>query len=111
MFLQLTRLIRPTLRCTNLPRRTTALFKTRQFHDEFNQKPPPPPNSTEVVAKLVPTAVAARYQVFKDEDATVILDVDEERQRLSGVGDSGEEDQESDSLPDIYAGLNMEREL
>lgn len=110
MFLQLTRLIRPTLRCTNLlPRRTTALFNTRQFHDEFNQKRPPPPNSEEVVAKLVPTAVAARYQVFKDEDATVILDVDEERQRLSA--DSGEADQESDSLPDIYAGLNMEREL
>lgn len=101
--LNLTRLVRSTIRYTHHRIAPTATFNNRQFHDEFNQPP-----KTEVTAtKLVPTAVASRYQVFKDDDASVILDVDEERQRLSAEGELDEMVEQT--LSDIYAGLNMER--
>lgn len=51
-------------------------------------------------------AVATKFNVYSDEKATIILDVDEERQRISE--DVTEED---DSLNDVYSGLNLESEL
>lgn len=104
----LTRLVRPSFRYTRYIIAPVTKRNIRQFHDEFNQNSIVPPIK-EATPKLVPTAVASRYQVFKDEDASVILDIDEERERLSGEGDL--DDIENETLPDIYAGLNMEREL
>lgn len=71
----------------------------RKFHEDFTTPPP--------VVKTVPTAVADKYRVFRDRDSSVILDVEEERQRLT--------DQSVDDADDlaavngIYAGLNLER--
>lgn len=79
------------------------------FHDEFtSDKPPLLPTKS----KTIPTAVASKYQVFRDIDATVILDLDEERQRERGSdADSGTINIDGDESvdPSIYAGLNMER--
>lgn len=74
----------------------------RNFHEEFTVAPAKP---TKVQLKTVPTAVASKYQLFKDDDASVILDIEEERQRLTDDTSSEE------TLPDIYAGLNLERKI
>lgn len=91
--------IRPT---NNQCQPHTSLILSRHFHDEFNTALKKPTNN----AKDVPAAVASKYQVFKDEDATLILDVDEERQRHNEDVD----DEEQEMAKDIYSGLNMERE-
>lgn len=74
----------------------------RCFHEEFTV---PPLKTTKIQPKTVPTAVASKYQLFKDDDASVILDIEEERQRLTDDTSSEE------TLPDIYAGLNLERNI
>lgn len=77
----------------------------RFFHDEFTQ-PPQKPNpfiEKKINVPATPTAVAAKYQVFRDDDAPIILDIDEERQRHSNQIEIEE------TLPDIYADLNLER--
>lgn len=78
----------------------TLSQSSRYFHEDFTV---PPVKPTKIQLKTVPTAIASRYQLFKDDDASVILDIEEERQRLTD-GMSSEE-----TLPDIYAGLNLER--
>lgn len=85
----------------------------RCFHDEFNTTDPQVKANvkTSATQNSVPTAVAARYQAFRDIDATVILDIDEERERhmLENL-EISETDADPDAANDIYAGLNMERE-
>lgn len=73
---------------------------SRFFHEDFTVLPVKP---TKIQLKTVPTAVASKYQLFKDDDSSVILDIEEERQRLTDNISSEE------PLPDIYAGLNLER--
>lgn len=49
------------------------------------------------------TAVTSKFEVFRDEDATIILDVEEEREKLNSVIETEE------SIVDAFAGLNLER--
>ncbi|XP_062550863.1 uncharacterized protein LOC134215748 [Armigeres subalbatus] len=91
----------------------------RMFHDEFNS--PNPLNPKKALNKQeeqsVPSAgsIANKYQIFRDVDATVILDVEEERQvqrrQQQQQDDKGLDIDDSDegkSLPSIFNGINLE---
>ncbi|XP_055628806.1 uncharacterized protein LOC129770168 isoform X2 [Toxorhynchites rutilus septentrionalis] len=59
-----------------------------------------------------PGSISDKYQVFRDIDATVILDVEEERQlQLQRDSHSALETDEPDQeeLPDIFKGINLQR--
>lgn len=75
----------------------------RQFHDEFTNAIPKITNEKLQNPQNVPTAVASKYQIFKDEDSTIILDIEEERQKIN------EQIEIEESQPDIYHGLNLNR--
>lgn len=53
--------------------------------------------------KSEPTAVTSKFEVFREDDATVILDVEEERERIK-LGIVVEE-----TTPDPFEGLNLKR--
>lgn len=57
------------------------------------------------IDQAIPTAVANKFQIFKDDDSSVILDIDEERLKLSAESEAEE------AMPDIYAGLNVQSEF
>lgn len=100
--------------------RTCTSHVTRLFHDEFSAPEPlNPKQPAKNQAQNVPSAgsIANKYQIFRDADATVILDVEEERQlqlqrEQQGVTRENEEESEdSKALPSIFNGINLEREL
>lgn len=104
---------------SSLPERSIL---PRRFHDEFTSPEPLIPAKKPlkpVQQKPIPTAVAGKYQAFRDADATVILDVDEERQRLQDTlleaeiaeENAHDDDETAESASSIYAGLNLERKL
>lgn len=111
--------IRTIIKCCTSAAATPLLRQhVRRFHDEFTTPEPriPAKKPPQESQKPIPTAVANKYQVFRDADATVILDVDEERQRLQDsilaaeIADAENADTEAeDGTDSIYAGLNMER--
>lgn len=88
------------------------------FHDEFSS--PETLNKKRVLGESsnqLPAAgsIANKYQVFRDIDATVILDVEEERQ-LQLQREQNEEPQinevpekTGDALPSIFNGINLQR--
>lgn len=99
----------------------SALHAIRMFHDEFNTPSPPgikkanSNTSSSTLEPCVPAAgsIANKYQVFRDVDATVILDVEEERQlqlqqELEENKPEGEP-QQSNPLPSIFNGINLQR--
>jgi hypothetical protein len=51
----------------------------------------------------IPSAISGKYQVFRDEDATVILDVEEERLKHLETLDLPQKQYE-----DEFSGLNLE---
>lgn len=57
--------------------------------------------------KEVTPTIASRYELFNDEKASIILDVEEERDKML----AGELDIEEieDATPNAFAGLNTER--
>ncbi|XP_037043960.1 mitochondrial assembly of ribosomal large subunit protein 1 [Bradysia coprophila] len=76
----------------------------KHFHDDFTKDPSKfEPQRNDKLRTTTP-AVASKFNVYSDENAPVIFDVDEERQRISE--DIAETD---DLLDDVYAGLNLER--
>lgn len=54
----------------------------------------------------LPSALTGKYKVFRDEDATVIFDVNEEKKRIELNELNIEEDE-----VDPYEGMNLERKL
>ncbi|XP_053687358.1 uncharacterized protein LOC128736883 [Sabethes cyaneus] len=82
----------------------------RFFHDEFTQPERIAGHKqTEKNRTLeLPSAgsIANKYQIFRDIDATVILDIEEERQRKMPVKDSNES---VHKLPGVYSELNLNR--
>lgn len=93
--------------------KVSGRFVCRMFHDEFNSPNPPTKKQTESVAR-VPAAgsIANKYQVFRDVDATVILDVEEERQlqlRQNSDGNVEEDPQQNNALPSLFNGINLQR--
>ncbi|PNF32411.1 hypothetical protein B7P43_G04874 [Cryptotermes secundus] len=57
------------------------------------------------ISEQIPSAISSKYQVFRDEDATVILDVEEERlKHLQTLELPQEQDKE-----DEFSDLNLER--
>lgn len=99
--------------------RNCTRHATRLFHDEFSAPEPlhPKRSSTNKPDQHVPSAgsIANKYQIFRDADATVILDVDEERQlqlqreQQPMTSEDFEEPEDSKTLPSIFNGINLER--
>lgn len=91
---------------SNTTRHCIQLQLAKHFHDEFTNDPPK--TSTNPKNKFTRTtpAVSTKFNVFSDDNASVILDVEEERQRVAE-----EIDQIDDVLDDAYSGLNLESEL
>lgn len=98
--------------------RTCTRHVARLFHDEFSA--PEPLNSKQPAnkhAQHVPSAgsIANKYQIFRDADATVILDVEEERQlqlqreQRPITNEDIEESEDSKTLPSIFNGINLKR--
>lgn len=52
-----------------------------------------------------PTAVTSKFEIFRDEDATVILDVEEERAKLDTIVETVE------SVHNPFKGLSLTRKL
>ena len=73
----------------------------RPFHPEFTNNPPKDADKKQEAAN----SLQEKYKVFKDEDATEIFDVEEEKLRF--------QDQEhvEEVIDSKYLGLNLEREL
>ncbi|XP_058124645.1 uncharacterized protein LOC131281403 [Anopheles ziemanni] len=95
-----------------LPRIRKELLNpsVRLFHDEFSSKVPleEQRKKDKRAPENIPSArsIAAKYQVFRDVDSPVILDVDEER-LLHEAGLSQPE--KKDDLPDMYSGIDLSR--
>lgn len=74
----------------------------RQFHDEFQNKEPPIVKNSKT--STVPAAISLKYKMFQESDSPVILDIDEERQRIR------DGDLDYDGRPkvrEMYEGLNL----
>lgn len=69
----------------------------RCTHDDQSDKPGKNTNKPNI------TAVTSKFEVFRDEGATVILDVEEEREKLNTI--VGQEE----SVPDPFEGLSLTR--
>lgn len=75
----------------------------RHFHDESTKDPSKTLTHSNDKLRTTTPAVSTKFNVFSDDNATVILDVDEERQRM--FEDVAEKDDLFDSA---YSGLNLE---
>lgn len=78
----------------------------KQFHDEFTNDPSKLVTDPKNKLRATTRAVASKFNVFSDDKATVIFDVEEERQRISE-----DIDQTDDLLDEAYSGLNVESEI
>lgn len=80
----------------------------KHFHDEFTNDPPKLVTSLNPKNKFRTTtpAVASKFNVYRDDKATVILDVEEERDRITE-----DIEQTDDLLDNAYSGLNLERKI
>lgn len=88
------------LLCVPMLKRPTTV--PRNFHEEF-KNPFQTPAEPKTKQQPPPLAVSSKFQIFKDEDSPVILDMAEERLKLA-------QELNTDNQPtDIYAGLNLER--
>lgn len=76
---------------------------SRKFHEEFQTKEPP------VVKKLkssAPGAISTKYEIFQESDSQIILDIDEERQRIAdGIIDV---EYDKPKIREVYLGVNLE---
>jgi hypothetical protein len=57
------------------------------------------------MSEQIPSAISSKYQVFRDEDAAVILDVEEERLKHQQTLELPQEQDKEDEFSD----LNLER--
>lgn len=87
-----------SIRCGNVSAKFHKSISYRSKDDEDKSKSDEP--------KIAP-AVSSRYQLFTDDNATVILDMEEERDKI--LHGEMEIEEIEDAAPDIFAGLNTER--
>lgn len=98
--------LRHLTRLSSLRTYRPCITLARYCHDESKKDPSELFTQPKDKLRTTTPAVATKFNVFSDENAPVILDVDEERQRLSE--DVAEED---DLLDNAYSGLNLESEI
>jgi hypothetical protein len=72
----------------------------RFYEDEAKETP------KGIEQQQIPSAISLKYQVFRDEDAAVILDVEEERLKHLEILDVPHQQYKDDE----FSGLNLERE-
>ncbi|XP_055603357.1 uncharacterized protein LOC129751717 [Uranotaenia lowii] len=93
--------------------RISRIIPSRLFHDEFSSPSPlsKKPNTQDSSSVPAAGSIANKYQVFRDVDAAVILDVEEERQMHRQLQDEidVQENKEHNTLPNIYNGINLQR--
>lgn len=79
-----------------------------KFHNTVNYRSKDDSDSKNKDTTDIAPNISTKYDVFTDEKATIILDMEEERDKML----AGELDiEEIDDTPSIYAGLNTERKF
>lgn len=100
--LKMFRILRITQRCLTAKPSLPKAQLSRSFHEEFTQKDPVDKLKKSPKANT-PASANVKFQIFRDEDAEIIFDVEEERTRI--MADSQIERQHKDP----YDGLNLQR--
>lgn len=99
--------VRYLTRLSTLRTKCPCIKLARNLHDEFANDPlKPVKNQIHDKPQTTTPAVASRFNVFTDDKATIILDVEEERDRISE-----DVEQVDDLLAEVYAGLNLESKI
>lgn len=80
-------------------RNSLSFFSHKKYCDNKNKDPVDENIKNEKLDDVL-GAIASKYQVFRNEDASIILDVNEERFKYAQFIEMEEE-------IDIYAGLNL----
>lgn len=81
-----------------------CIILAKHLHDEFTNDPTKLVTNPKDKLRITTPAVASKFNVFSDDKAEIILDVEEERQRISE-----DIEQTDDLLDEAYSGLNLER--
>ncbi len=98
--------LRYLTRLSSLRTNRQCVILAKHFHNESTNDPTKPvANPNNKFRKTTP-GVASKFNVYSDDKASVILDVEEERQRIS----EEDVDRTDDLLNDAYSGLNLESE-
>lgn len=79
------------------PRQSPRMLLERFYQDDGKER------RTATDKQQIPSAISDKYQVFRDEDAAVILDVEEERLKHLETVDLSRKQYE-----DEFSGLNLE---
>lgn len=97
--------------CSSLPRNLTLFGRFRSVLSSVPKKAycdskdcKQVPNKSTKSGEDVLGAIATKYQIFRNEDSSTILDVNEERFKYAQFLETQEEF-------DVYAGLNLNRKL
>lgn len=93
--------LRYLTRVSTLRARPQCIKLAKNLHDESTNDPPKPVKDP---LRTTP-GVASKFNVYRDDRATVILDIEEERQKVS------EEIDKNFDLADVYSGLNLESKI
>ena len=81
----------------------THLKNHQNFHEEFSNKIHIRKPISKQNAITVPVGVSSKYDVFQDEDASIIFDIEEEREKMN------QQSHENELQNEIYSGLNLNR--
>lgn len=92
--------------CSLISKRFSIILRNKNLlalsHRFLCDSKEPPSKSTEKSSDDVLGSIASKYQVFRNEDSSTILDINEERFKYAQFLEQQEDF-------DIYAGLNLER--
>lgn len=85
------------------------MFSHRRTYSTDNNPKQSTENNSEIEddEHNLPGAIGSQYQTFRDEDASIIFDVDEEKKKLIDLAEINV----LHEFRDPYEGLNMNREL
>lgn len=87
----------------------TQQIVTTYFHSDccYRSKDDNSKSKDENPSKKVTPTIASRYELFNEEKASIILDVEEERDKM--LAGEMEIEEIEDAAPNAFAGLNTER--
>lgn len=88
--------------------RTWHRVIVRQFYNnnlDLSKRDDSHSNDQNAAPDVTPT-IASKFERFSDDKATIILDIEEERDKML----AGEIEEIEDTTPSIFDGLNIERE-
>lgn len=95
--------LRNLTRLASLRTHRQCIPLARHLHDEFANDPPKLVPNPKNKFRITTPAVASKFNVYSDDNASVIFDVEEERLRITE-----DNDRTDDLLDSAYSGLNLE---